>query len=91
LLSDDGKGPASDLDRVTRNGGSREPCASIEEGTDMQGEQAEVNGNLNAYLPLGGRVTLALRGGGLWFCWLTNRLSASVGVSYSQEETLFYL
>jgi hypothetical protein len=30
-------------------------------------------------------------GGGLWFSWLTRRLSASVGVSHSEEETLFYL
>jgi hypothetical protein len=29
-------------------------------------------------------------GGGLWFCWLTNRLSASVGVSHSEEDDLFY-
>ena len=30
-------------------------------------------------------------GGGLWFSWLTNRISASVGVSHSKEENLFYV
>jgi hemolysin activation/secretion protein len=30
-------------------------------------------------------------GGGLWFSWLTRRLSASVGVSHGEEETLFYV
>jgi hypothetical protein len=140
---------------------------------DVDSSFGQVNGNLNGYLPLGGRVTLALRGGGkkvfgtypyteaaalgqgglgagaleepentlrgyrarrftgdssaygnadlrlrvsnmnivvpgvwldgessdtwhtsvgggLWFCWLTNRFSSSVGVAYSEEETLFY-
>ena len=30
-------------------------------------------------------------GGGLWFSWLTRRLSASVGVSHSEEDDLFYV
>jgi hypothetical protein len=30
-------------------------------------------------------------GGGLWFCWLTNRVSASVGYSHSEEDDLFYV
>jgi hemolysin activation/secretion protein len=30
-------------------------------------------------------------GGGLWFSWLTNRLSASIGVSHSEENDLVYV
>ena len=30
-------------------------------------------------------------GGGLWFSWLTNKLSTSLGVSHGKEETLFYV
>ena len=30
-------------------------------------------------------------GGGLWFSWPSRRLSASVGVSHGDEETLFYV
>ena len=34
------------------------------EAWDVESAFGQVNGNVNAYLPLGGRVTLALRGGG---------------------------